>query len=110
MGMTSTPSSDPDKAFPALRLFVAAAACALAAVGVSAALANAHATGSTAPAPCVKRSPGTVPANPWAAARNELAPENPTAIRRCRYSGLKAHPRLTLERSVTPRSPTARTA
>jgi hypothetical protein len=69
--------------------------------GGAAALAGAHSTSSPAPSSCLKQTQGTVPANPWSAARQKLAPDDPTAILLCRYSGLDAQSRLTLTRSVT---------
>ncbi|MGA2924851.1 MAG: hypothetical protein ABSG43_02465 [Solirubrobacteraceae bacterium] len=48
------------------------------------------------PAPCSAKAPVSVPAERWSAARGELAPAGASAIRLCRYSGLNAHPRLTL--------------
>ncbi len=54
------------------------------------------AVGAALPAPCATKAPSRVPAPRWSAARAKLAPPNPSAIRLCRYSGLNAHPRLTL--------------
>ena len=48
------------------------------------------------PAPCSTKPPSRVPVERWSAARAELAPPGASAIRLCRYSGLNAHPRLTL--------------
>lgn len=48
------------------------------------------------PAPCSTKPPSRVPVELWSAARTELAPPGASAIRLCRYSGLNAHPRLTL--------------
>lgn len=48
------------------------------------------------PARCATKSPSRVPTPRWSAARAKLAPPNASAIRLCRYSGLNAHPHLTL--------------
>ena len=48
------------------------------------------------PAACSARAPAALGAEQWSAARHVLAPSGAGAIRLCRYSGLNAHPRLTL--------------
>lgn len=57
-------------------------------------------TRSVLPASCRATAPPGVPANPRALTRQQLAPPGASAIRMCRYSGLNAHPRLRLVRSV----------
>jgi hypothetical protein len=91
-----------------------AAARAGAAAGTLGALALAAlALGWTAPAPaaarpsaraCPGRTPVTVPANPWAPARRQLAPGHPASVRLCRYSGLNEHPATSLAASRLIRS------
>ncbi len=48
------------------------------------------------PAACSHRAPASVTAESWPAARAQLAPPGASAVRLCRYSGLNAHPRLSL--------------
>lgn len=45
---------------------------------------------------CPGAAPTRIPAEQWPAARRKLAPNGPSSIRLCRYSGLNAHPALTL--------------
>ncbi|MDQ2897832.1 MAG: hypothetical protein M3Y09_19730, partial [Actinomycetota bacterium] len=48
------------------------------------------------PGACSQKTRQTLPEERWTAARDQLAPPGASAIRLCRYSGLNAHPRLTL--------------
>lgn len=57
----------------------------------SAAQSAAPARPPSRPAACRFEAPTRVAANPWAAARVQLAPATPTALRLCRYSGLNAN-------------------
>lgn len=71
----------------------------LAGCGSNASLATRSSARAPAPAACSPKAPATVPAERWTAARQILAPPGAGAIRLCRYSGLNAHPRLTLVNS-----------
>src|SRR5437868_4733414 len=77
----------------------------LALTGGAAGALHAHGVRSTASrlssrhvelARCPKRSPTQLGAETWTPAKTELAPPGASAIRLCRYSGLNAHPPLTL--------------
>jgi hypothetical protein len=58
------------------------------------------------PARCSERAPARLPAERWAAAREQLAPLGASAIRLCRYSWRNAHHPLTLVSSRLLASPT----
>lgn len=47
-------------------------------------------------AACSRGAPGAIGPESWGPARHMLAPEGAQAIRLCRYSGLNAHPALSL--------------
>ena len=57
------------------------------------------------PAPCSKRSPASIARNGWSPPHVVLAPAGASAVRLCRYSGLNAHPPLTLARAALHTSP-----
>jgi hypothetical protein len=57
------------------------------------------------PAACSPNAPAGLPAERWTTAHQWLAPPGVGAIRLCRYSGLNAHPRLTLVSSRLLQSP-----
>jgi hypothetical protein len=52
------------------------------------------------PASCAEHEPTQIAPNSWAPTKNKLAPVEASALRVCRYSGLNAHPALTLVRSA----------
>lgn len=62
------------------------------------------------PAACPARAVARVPANGWSAARRELIPGAPGALRLCRYGGVNSTLPLALARSrlLTGRPPIAR--
>lgn len=81
----------------AVVLMVTTAAVAITGCGSTAAATSRPTAAPAAPATCShKAPPRTLPAERWIAARQWLAPSGAGAIRLCRYSGLNAHPRLTL--------------
>ena len=47
---------------------------------------------------CLQKAPTRLPVELWPPARIRLAPRGATSIQLCRYSGLNAHPPLTLDR------------
>lgn len=77
-------------------LVVMTAAAALAGCGSTAAATSRPDAKAAAPAACSHKASASLPAEGWSAARRQLAPRGVGAIRLCRYSGLNAHPRLTL--------------
>lgn len=80
----------------AVVLMVTTAAAAIAGCGSTAAATSRPTAAPAPPATCSHKAPRTLPAERWIAARQRLAPSGAGAIRLCRYSGLNAHPRLTL--------------
>lgn len=80
----------------AVMLMATTAAAAIAGCGSSATATIRPQPQPAAPAACSHGAPGTVAAERWTAARHRLAPRGAGVIRLCRYSGLNAHPPLTL--------------
>jgi len=78
---------------------MATAAAAIAGCGGTATATSQAVAKAALPAGCSQKAPRTLPAERWIAARQRLAPSGAGAIRLCRYSGLNAHPRLTLVNS-----------